>query len=287
MPGRAYAYHENNYLEIFLESELKRHFDSSEGLRDQKLQGTDFDGWIHDLVRAGLLVPEQKMSQEERVAASKYLLQEAVSDVENHPFRTADKIDQELARSYYGALDRLSVAWTDAMKIAKKEKPWLDQTTEWVHDWNGYLYRLWSTRLLHIPMKHLIEHVLHMAKNYIATSEVPAYWSTAYVTDENGVRSCVVDKFVLLTKENTGLDIPVLPRYYPMVRSSTDENRIREYVKAHFKNANVDRVMEKWRENDLPILKWINAKIDAAGPELDLWRSVYATEQAMRKEGSL
>ena len=286
MPGKAYAYHENNYLEIFLESELKRHFDSSAGLRDQKLQGTGFDDWIQDLVRAGLLIPEPKMSQEESVAASKYLLQEAVSDVENHPFRTADKIDQDLARSYYNVLDRLAISWSDAIRIAKKEKPWLGQTTEWVHDWNSYLYRLWSTRLLHIPMKQLIEHVLHMAKNYIATGEVPAYWSTAYVTDENGVRSCVVDRFVLLTKKNTGLDLAVLPRYYPMVRSSTDEDKIRKYVELHFKNADVGQVMQKWRENDLPVLEWINAKIDNASPELDLWRSVCATEQIVRKEGA-
>lgn len=51
-----YKYYEDGQNKVFTTTELREHFDTCEGLKEQKQQGTTFDDWIAELIKMQILV---------------------------------------------------------------------------------------------------------------------------------------------------------------------------------------------------------------------------------------
>lgn len=53
-------YHEDGIEKKYTCSELRRHFENSPGMQEQKDQGTDFESWLNEMERMQILIPEVK-----------------------------------------------------------------------------------------------------------------------------------------------------------------------------------------------------------------------------------
>lgn len=202
-------------------------------------------------------------------------LQDAHDAIREHPYRLS--FSSGLERDYNEKLYDLSHAWCDLIyrsDVQGEERGLLLKFGDWIHNYNASLLGYHVRRDL-IPF---YEAVLSVTHRYLDTREINGYCSLEYRKNEYGGRDEVPMMFYVVTQESCGIDSPKLPTFFPMYeRLSEDNEAVRSYLKKRWFNKSqeeIDKIVDDWERNLLPVIKWHNRSMKQGLPEAPLYRAI-------------
>lgn len=200
-------------------------------------------------------------------------------EIKKHPFRIG--FAAEDVHSYKNALYHLTELWINL--IYHSDAPFtIDKKTDkqfgrWIHN---YRQELRTYKKETFPMEYFdyYERMLQLTHRFIETGEVDEYYEIEPVWNKDGRRD-VVEKYELITAEQTGFDNPLLPCFLPVWWPMVfDAEKMKEHFLTYWtfpeKSEEVRlQEFETWQKNALPLLQWLATKCPPAEFTHPVWMS--------------
>lgn len=172
---------------------------------------------------------------------------------------------QRDTQAYANALHEMSKAWghlawaSDCPKGAWMKL--LKASCEWIHKLSSLTSLIANGKSLDEATQQFINGCINTVDTYLKTGLIPVIYSLITLTSENGVKYHKCERLSLITQKMTGFPSPILPCYFPSEEPlSENEETVRKYVSKHVchNEQTIQKIMDSWRTNELPIIQWIN-----------------------------
>lgn len=198
------------------------------------------------------------------------ILRKAHDEIINHEFRLS--FSQKHAVSYKEALYHLTDAWCnfvyympDSEYISEEEKKIFHIFGRWIHN---YRSELLSCRTINweFPMQYFpyYEKMISVTHEFLDYGTIDCFYE---IDDRQKHEGPNYTKFVLLTKQNTGIVSNNLPLFLPAKLIETDETIVHDFIKKRCTSTDSEEAFESWKNNMKPLLEWNNNKLPKETPK--------------------
>lgn len=195
--------------------------------------------------------------------------------IKEHPYRL--NFSPAYESGYAHALvNKLSKAWEELIylsDVSEEEGRLFQKFGAWIHNYNAHIsskkYRLSREDFQYYEM------MLQVTHRYLETGDLSTFWKIEY-QGKGSDKITIIQKYYLCTKEMCGIESPELPCYFPEnVRLCEDEKAMKDYLDKYKKYYNPDKLLDEWKQNTLPLIKWHNNNLaEGKQTEKAAWESL-------------